>query len=37
MTACDSSLPVPYFGGYTTVPDERVETLIVGGEQAGLV
>jgi putative flavoprotein involved in K+ transport len=37
MTACESSLPVRCFGSYTTVPDERVETLIVGGGQAGLV
>ena len=37
MTSCDSSLPVRYFGGYSTVPNERVETPIVGGRQAGLV
>ena len=37
MTTCNSSLPIRDFGAYSTVPDERVETLIVGGGQAGLV
>jgi putative flavoprotein involved in K+ transport len=37
MTPCDSSLSVRYFGDYSTVPNERVETLIVGGGQSGLV